>query len=234
MGSLLRGPWHSEETVENSHQHFDTMVWGAREADLIFQRHPPTPPFPQTLSRLTLGLCSLSACKLSSKALLTQWSMVFTYGQDSLSATTGEEVLFISKRHFRTSHFSLIMAVRFSGSYQKSSSLTLIIFQIHWLHCRLAMAGASECSLRELINKGVEGLGSFSSPPLTSGKWISDPTNQRQERYKVSFQDTRKPPPRSNQGCGTWFGLHCLSNQVVMSTTSHQKANRSSYHIICN
>lgn len=87
--------------------------------------------FGETFSRLALGLHSLSTCKLSD-ALLTQWSVAFTYGQDSLSALRGE-VLFISKRHFLSLHFSLIMAVKFSGSYQKSSSLTLIIFQIHWL-----------------------------------------------------------------------------------------------------
>lgn len=91
---------------------------------------------------------------------MIQWSKEFPYGQGSLSKWL-EEVPFISKWHLLTFHFSLIVVVEFSGPYQKSSSLTLIIFHIHWFHLSLKLAGAGRILLQKLINEWVEGFGSW-------------------------------------------------------------------------
>lgn len=112
--------------------------------------------------RLVLGLNSHSTCK-PSNALVIQWSKAFPYGQGSLSKWL-EEVPFISKWHLLTLHFSLIVVVEFSGPYQKSSSLTLIIFHIHWFHLSLKLAGAGRILLQKLINEWVEGFGSWYLP----------------------------------------------------------------------
>lgn len=153
--------------------------------------------------------------------------MLFAYGQDSLSALR-EEVLFISKRHFLTLHFSLIVAVKFSGSYQKSSSLTLIIFQIHWLHCRLTLAGASEFLWQKLINKWVEGLGSwyvYLLPiwPVESGPQTLQTRGREDTKWVSRTQESHLQGPTSTVARGLYsivcpikllWVLHSESSQV--------------------